>query len=307
MPSALITGAAGFVGRHFTRHLREAGWRVCPIDVAVLDGNPDNVIRWDARDYFRESADDVSYDLVLHCAAVVGGRQVIDGNPLAQAVNLELDAAMFAWAMRTRPGRVIYFSSSAAYPEKLQDGSLRHKLTEKDINLAAREFGMPDQLYGWAKLTGELLARRAVLEGLAVTVVRPFSGYGEDQDACYPFPAFIDRALRREDPFIVWGHGQQVRDFIHIDDIVASVLKMFEWDDGETINLGSGIPVSMLRLAGYICEAAGYDPEFETVPTAPAGVSYRVADTDMQRRFCGAPKVTLEEGISRALKYRSAL
>jgi nucleoside-diphosphate-sugar epimerase len=298
--TALVTGAAGFVGRHFTTHLREQGWGVDAVDTAYAPWLTDRI---DALEFF--SWAESSYDLVLHCAAVVGGRQVIDHQPLAQAVNLELDAALFRWALRARPGRVVYFSSSAVYPVDYQRAGTFNRLREDlvDGQLGGPTAGVPDQLYGWAKLTGEHLACRARDEGVAVTVVRPFSGYGEDQDDCYPFPAFVDRALRREDPFLIWGNGSQVRDFIHIDDIVATTMELVHRGANGPLNLGSGVGVSMRRLAQMICRQAGYAPAFETVPTAPAGVFYRVAS--VEKLFAiGPPRVSLDQGIQRALKAR---
>jgi nucleoside-diphosphate-sugar epimerase len=165
---------------------------------------------------------------------------------------------------------------------------------------------MPDQLYGWAKLTGEVLAKRALAEGLAVSVVRPFSGYGEDQDDCYPFPAFIDRALKREDPFLIWGDGKQTRDFIHIDDIVGATLRMVEREANGPFNLGMGVPTSMRELAGKVCKLAGYEPAFEFAKSAPSGVQYRVAVAERIRSIY-TTKVGLETGIKRALEYRGSL
>ena len=282
---ALITGSAGFAGRHFRKALEHGGWDVTGIDIA--DGN-------DARGFFR--TDGRQFGLVVHCAAVVGGRALIDGPPLALAVNLELDAALFRWALRTRPGRVIYLSSPAAYPVALQRAP--RLLTENDLDLTDPR--MPDQLYGWAKLTGEMLANRARAEGLPVTVVRPFSGYGEDQPDCYPFPALAARARRREDPFAIWGTGEQVRDWIHVDDICAAILAMVREGIDGPVNLGTGRPVSMRELAGMMCAAAGYEPEFKPLPEMPAGVAYRVADVTRLSEFYH-PEVTLEEGILRAL------
>lgn len=303
MSTALITGAAGFVGRHFTRHLREQGWKVWAIDTAYADWLSEQM---DAREYFSlPHVRPASYDLVLHCAAVVGGRQVIDHQPLAQAVNLELDAALFRWALRARPGRVVYFSSSAVYPALLQRKGVFNRMREDlvDGKLSGPSAGIPDQLYGWAKLTGEHLACRARDEGLAVTVVRPFSGYGEDQEDCYPFPAFIDRALRREDPFFIWGSGDQVRDFIHIDDIIEATLELTQRGTNGPYNLGSGVGTSMRHLAQMICHQAGYAPEFEAMPTAPSGVAWRVAS--VEKLFSvRPPRVTLDQGIKRALKSR---
>jgi nucleoside-diphosphate-sugar epimerase len=295
-PAALVTGSAGFIGRNFTRHLREHGWLVLGIDTA--DGS-------DARDFFR-ARDPWSarpYDLVIHAAAVVGGRQVIETDPLAQAVNFEIDAGLFGWARQVRPGRVIYFSSSAVYPAALQASGLHRRLAEDDVTPGSPVIGAPDALYGWAKLTGEMLAARALADGVAVTVVRPFSGYGPDQDAAYPFPAFTDRALAREDPFLVWGSGSQVRDFVHVDDIVATVMELARLECNGPVNIGCGQPVTMTGLARQVCEAAGYSPQIKPAVSAPAGVAWRVADPARLNRI-RVPRVSLEQGIAGALEYR---
>lgn len=294
MKRALITGNAGFVGSHFQRYLNLHDWSVDGID--LFWGS-------DARRFFLNNTSAGCYDLVIHCAAIVGGRKTIDGAPLALASNLELDAGLFQWALRSRPGRVVYFSSSAAYPIAYQRNNFS-RLREDMINLDLLYQGLPDQLYGWAKLTGENLALRARQEGLNVSVVRPFSGYGERQDAAYPFPAFIDRALRREDPFQIWGSGRQVRDFIHIDDIVNATMTMVDNDIDGPVNLGCGNATAMGVLAEMICERAGYKPEFAMIAAAPTGVNYRVCNPEKMLEFY-APVITLEEGIDRALEYRA--
>lgn len=299
--TALVTGHLGFVGRHVWKALGEAGWTLQGID---LRDTGTGALALDARAFFLADRQ-AHYDLVVHCAAVVGGREVIDGAPLALASNLELDAGLFQWALRTRPGRIVYFSSSAAYPTWTQIGASPDgppaKLKEEYIDATLADAGMPDQLYGWTKLTGENLAHRARQEGLNVTVVRPFSGYGPDQDETYPFRAFVERARRREDPFEVWGSGQQVRDFIHIGDIVKATLYMAENGIDGPVNLGTGRAVSMLHLARMVCRAAGYSPQIETLEGRPSGVAYRVADTTRLHEFY-TPNTELEQGILEALR-----
>jgi nucleoside-diphosphate-sugar epimerase len=295
--TALVTGSAGFAGRHYVRALKEDGWSVIGIDLNGEGGE-----RGDARDFFRTAAE-WSFDLVIHCAAVVGGRQVIDGAPLALASNLELDAGLFQWALRTRPGRIVYVSSSAAYPVSLQKLGDEIRLRESYIDPSFTQpggAGFPDQLYGWTKLTGENLAHRARQEGLNVTVIRPFSGYGEDQDLSYPFRAFAERARIRADPFRVWGNPRQCRDFIHVDDIVAATLLMVREGIDGPVNLGTGNPTALGDLALAFTEHAGYEAAIETVPDAPMGVEYRVADPAYLYSFY-APKISLDEGIRRAL------
>jgi nucleoside-diphosphate-sugar epimerase len=288
----LITGSEGFVGRHFDARLGLENY----ID------RIDKSLGTTAQDFFNSSFATRKYDLVIHCAAMVGGRAKIDGDPLAIAENLAIDSDMFRWAIRTQQPRIIYFSSSAAYPVSLQTRTTPMILDEDCIDLD--DPFKPDQTYGWAKLTGEVLARQAEAEGVRVHVFRPFSGYGSDQSTDYPFPAFIDRALRRENPFEVWGTGTQARDFIHIDDIVSAVLTAVEQDVEGPVNLGTGIETSFLDLAEMVTREAGYDPQIVVRPEKPVGCWFRVSDNTKMRNFY-TPTVSLEEGIRQALAFRS--
>lgn len=292
MKRALVTGDLGFVGRHMTRALTERGYTVDGCDIRR---GPHE----DVRHLFREADD--RYDLVVHLAAVVGGRLTIDGAPLSVAVDLAIDADFFQWAVRTRQSRVVYYSSSAAYPIGMQTLTGAERLREEYVAPGDGEhLGMPDMTYGWAKLTGEYLAGFARAEGVAVHVLRPFSGYGEDQALDYPFPSFAARARRRDDPFEVWGTGRQVRDFIHIDDVVAGTLAAVDLDYQDTLNLGTGRPVSFNQLARMFMDEAGYLGVIRNDSDKPVGVHYRVADvTNLSDVY--TPKITLEEGIRRAL------
>ncbi|MGI5241195.1 NAD-dependent epimerase/dehydratase family protein [Dactylosporangium sp. CA-139066] len=291
MKRALVTGSAGFVGRHMVRELEHRGYEVDGWDLAT--GR-------DALELFRDD-DAPRYDLVVHCAYHVGGRAAIDGEPRLLAKNLELDAGMFDWAYRTGQRRVLYFSSSAAYPIGLQDGGPDSRLlAEDDISFGGVTLGRPDSRYGWAKITGEHLARAAADVGVPVHVFRPMSGYGEDQDETYPFRAILERARRREDPFVVWGPGTQVRDWIHIDDVIAGIFAVVEADERRPVNLCTGRGLSMLELAALACEASGYRPTFEPRPDKPTGVMYRVGDPTRLNLY-HRTAVTIEEGVERAV------
>ena len=283
----LITGNAGFVGRAFTRKFQSQGHEIVGIDIA-------NHLPMDARDFFRN--DNTYFDKVIHLAAVVGGRKMIEGSPLALAVDLSIDAEMFGWALRTEPGCITYFSSSAAYPTALQTTNVAKTLVESDINL--EEIQTPDLSYGWAKLTGEMLAFHARNQGLNVHIFRPFSGYGSDQPLDYPFPSFIERARRKADPFEIWGDGQQVRDFIHIDDVVEAAEAGCK-DNVEIANLCTSRGTSFNDLAELVCKEAGYKPVIKHLEAEPVGVMYRVGDPTLMNSFY-KPKITLEEGIRKA-------
>lgn len=283
----LITGHAGFVGRHF--------WQVLDTPDNELHG-ADIKLGMDCRRIF--ACDDRRFDLVLHCAAVVGGRAMIDGEPLAVATDLAIDSDLFQWALRTRPGRIVYFSSSAAYPTRLQGPVHHRRLVECDVDLT--DVDQPDAVYGWVKLTGEMLAAHARAEGLDVTVVRPFSGYGPDQDLTYPFPSFIRRATTGAAPFQVWGDGRQVRDWIHIDDVVGSVLALVAAGVDGPVNLCTGRATSMDDLAAMTMAAAGHRAPLEHLVGAPAGVQWRVGDPAGMLRWY-EPRWSLESGVADAV------
>jgi nucleoside-diphosphate-sugar epimerase len=175
-------------------------------------------------------------------------------------------------------------------------------LIESDINLD--DIRLPDYTYGWAKLTGEYLAKFAKEQGTKVYVFRPFSGYGIDQDLTYPFPSFIDRIKRKVSQFEIWGDGTQVRDFIHMDDIVDAVMSVVDNDiQADAFNLGSGIATSFNDLAETMFQISGWRPENGILHLThkPIGVSYRVCNPDLMYSFY-KPQYTLEERIEQYLK-----
>ena len=288
--TALITGHRGFIGRQVTAALDKAGYGTVGID--ITDGI-------DARDFFRR--DTSCFDLVIHTAAVVGGRRVVAGSPLDHAQNLEIDAALFDWARSTQPGRVIYFSSSCAYPVRL--GQAGRDLREDDITWPPQAGMMPDKLYGWTKLTGEFLANTARDDGLSVSIVRPFSVYGPGMNDGFAVKGFTAQIRKRADPIEIWGDAGQVRDFIHVKDICTAVLKMAEQGIDGPVNLGTGRGTSLGELARMMATAAGYAPGITVNTTLPAGVPRLVANPARLLRF-HAPAVSLETYFAAAMRQK---
>lgn len=284
----LIAGSAGFIGQQL---LRKYDGNHSISDFDIVHGT-------DARDFFRSN--DTKFDLVFNCAAVIGGRRGIEGQPLAVAVDLSIDAEYFNWIERTHPAHAVYFSSSAAYPIDLQTNSDEWQLCEDNINL--KEVENPDHTYGWSKLTGEYLAQ--FVTKTKMHIFRPFSGYGETQALDYPFPSFIQRGKQKADPFEVWGDGNQVRDFIHIDDIVDAMDEAIKQDVQGPINLGNARATSFNDLAGMVMKQAGYSAPIKHLTAEPTGVSYRVCDNTKMLSFY-TPRISLEEGIQRALRYEA--
>jgi nucleoside-diphosphate-sugar epimerase len=299
-PRALVTGDRGFLGRHFSARLRDLGYDVTGMDTSVTTSQ-------DCRDLFRMerrhpalTALNGAWDLVVHCAAVVGGRKVIERSPLENAESLAIDAEMFRWAAVVKPRRVLYLSSSAVYPADLQRDDEFGRLHEELVDPGSGYFHTPDEIYGWSKLMGEVLAGRLRDAGVPVTVVRPFSGYGGDQSADYPFRAILERAKAHEDPLTVWC-GACVRDWIHVEDLVEGALAAVHDGLQTPVNLCTGRATPFWELAGLMAQAVGYEPAVHGLADEPQGVMYRVGDPERMRAVY-QPQVTLEEGIRRALE-----
>jgi nucleoside-diphosphate-sugar epimerase len=156
--------------------------------------------------------------------------------------------------------------------------------------------------YGWTKLTGEFLAKIAASHyGIHITCIRPFSGYGEDQDLTYPTPAIARRAALKEDPFEVWGTGNQGRDFVHIDDVLdCTLMAMDKIGDGTAINIGQGILTSFNDLIKLFTEFAGYNPPIKQLLDKPVGVHSRYSDMSWVKENIGwEPKISIRDGMKR--------
>lgn len=341
MKTHLITGGCGFVGRNMVQRIyRSTSDKIIFIDNLLVGKHPDTwlgmeknrsgknfatydnerllFIEDDARNTIRALRENENYFFtefnfectriadVFHFAAIVGGRAMIDGDPMAVALDLAIDAELFYWACNYKPERLLYPSSSAAYPVDLQTENNALKLKESDIDF--KRMGQPDMTYGWSKLTGEFLAKIAAqYYGLKVTCIRPFSGYGEDQDLTYPIPAIAARAARLEEPFEVWGTGYQGRDFVHIDDVIDCILlAMDHIHDGTAINIGMGRLTTFREIISIFCKLAGYSPEIKALTDKPVGVHSRYCDmTFVENKLGWKAKISLEEGMERV--YRAAV
>lgn len=312
--SILVTGGCGFVGRHLVARLLKTGKEVTMVDNLGTGISPDHWIprefkgkftfhAMDAREFFRKDRKERFSD-IYHLSAVIGGRTKIDNAPITVALDLAIDAEFFDWAVKSGCERILYASSSAAYPVSLQSEKKHVMLSEEMISFD--DIGKPDMTYGWSKLTGEYLSRIAAKHyGISIACVRPFSGYGEDQDMTYPVPAITQRAVNRDDPLVVWGSGRQGRDFVHIEDCIdAMLLAIDKMHDGSAVNLSSGKLTTFIEVAEIVTSAAGYNPKIQALENMPQGVHARYGSTALAKQILGwQPKISIQDGLKQVFAY----
>ena len=332
--SVLVTGGAGFLGRHLVQSLLKDGHEVWIIDNLFTGKHPDTWladyskkdqdgwVRYDGpkgeRVLFMEkdivellrreidspgAAHFPHFDEVYHLAAIVGGRAVlIEQDPMLVAQNHVIDALFFQWAVKnvTKIDRALYVSSSVAYPKNLQNQGSAQTLKEEHLVFEdSGEIGLPESIYGWIKLAGEYLAVVAARKyGLKVCCVRPFNGYGDDQDLSYPIPSIAARAAARENPLTVWGSGNQSRDFIYVDDFVSALRTVIQnVEDGSAVNIGSGVNTSFKEVAALLAKLEGYTPEVKGLTEKVEGSFALRSDVSRLKSFGWEQKVPLEEGF----------
>ena len=335
----LITGGCGFVGRHLVARLLRDGASIYIVDNLFTGKHPDQwlsniwkydgkpklsgnsttyqkgkqfvtFVKQDALKFFTDAiggAPTPDFSDIFHLSSIVGGRTLIDGDPLLVSFDLAIDATLFVWATRfpKKFSRILYASSSAAYPVHLQSEGNAIALKEEYIRFD-HGMGVPDMTYGWSKLSGEFLARLAHQKyGLHVACVRPFSGYGEDQDLTYPVPSIALRVARHDDPIEVWGTGEQGRDFIYIDDCIDALLVILDKvDDGRGINIGTGMLTSFNELIKTLCALERHNGEIRRLTDKPVGVQSRYADTTVLNGEIGwSPPTSLEDGMRKVLAH----
>ncbi|MCF6154422.1 MAG: NAD-dependent epimerase/dehydratase family protein [Candidatus Brocadia sp.] len=163
---------------------------------------------------------------------------------------------------------------------------------------------------GWAKKMGELQAESYKIEfGWSnIAIVRPANVYGPfdyfDPSSAMVVPSLIRRAVKKEDPFTVWGDGSAVRDFVFADDVAEGILLAFEKAaDCTPINLGSGMGVTIKELVDIISSyIPGLNVRWDT--SKPVGEYMRVLDITRARGKIGYnPRVSLKDGIAKTIEW----
>jgi len=247
-------------------------------------------------------------DTVFHLAALHGGRGYIDTHPAECCTNMILDQLVFEEAHRAEVDRICFASSACVYPSYLQEetGS-SYLLKEEDANPFVRDKAFADLEYGWAKLMAEMALNAYHRQyGMKTSSVRIFTAYGPRENETHAIIALIAKAFIRMDPYVVWGTGEQDRNFTYVQDIVdAMILAAEKIEDGSPVNAGRDDRITINQAAELVFDITGWRPKrIKHDLSKPQGVASRAADLTRAKRLLEwEPRVSYIEGFKKTVEW----
>ncbi|MDA8668180.1 NAD(P)-dependent oxidoreductase [Alphaproteobacteria bacterium] len=304
----LVAGASGFIGTHLTKKLSDLG---CDIIGTYLNHKPKKkipntkFIKADFTNYQDCLNATKNIDYVFMVAANTSGAAVMEKTPLAHLTpNVVMNSQILAAAYENNISKFCFISSNTVYPVT------NFPVKETDVNY---EFFPKYFIVGWMKLFSEIMSQmyaKHIKKPMKTLVIRPGNLYGPYDKFTWKeskvIAALIRKSIERHEPFLVWGDGNDLKDFLYIDDFIIGLLKAFETiEDFDTINIASSNPVTIKEVLNVILkidENLSANLKFDT--SMPTMIPKRLINTDKIRKKCNwKPQISLPEGLALTINW----
>lgn len=301
----LVAGGTGLVGTNLTRRFKTMGGNV----LSTYFSKEPVIFKQQYKKFdftqFEDCVEATSgIDFVIICAAQVFGAKVMKENPTASILpNLKINAGLLEACSLNKVKKVIFISSSTVYQEAY------YPISEEQLDLNKP----PYDLYfgvGWINRYIEQLAVFYYKKhDLKIGIVRPTNIYGPydtfDDEKSHVIPALIKRALKKENPYVVWGDGYTVRDFIYVEDFIDDILNILNrYCVCEPINIGSGEALSVRTAVKTILDVCDHNVTPEYDETKPSAIPYRMLNTTKYESVFGKRKgLSFREGIKNTVDW----
>ena len=305
MKKVAVTGGAGFIGSHLAEELIRRGYYVTILD-DLSTGKMDNIeglLSNKNVDFIQGSVTDFPLLLelfqntqyVFHQAAITSVPLSVDSPQFSHEANITGTLNVLLSARDNHVNKVIYASSCAVYGDTQ--------------TLPEREDMLPSPLspYAVTKLAGEYYCWVFYqVYGLPTVCLRYFNVYGPRQDPSSAYaaviPVFIKRTCEGNSP-IVFGDGEQTRDFIFVKDAVEANILAAESDACGLFNISRGVSITINRLAELIVELVGNKVEPIHQGPRPGDIRHSLADVSKARAFGYEPKYDLKVGLAETIRW----
>ena len=304
----LVTGGTGMIGSHLVELLLEknANVRIVAHEREIppeLEDKGLDVVSGDLTEkkFVEESVKGMDY--VFHLAAYTGGLGRTSTHPASTLTpNLIMDGNVLECAKNEGIERFLYASCTCVYPND-----------EKTLEEEDAWKGNPPEIhasYSWSKRMGERQAIAYHKEyGMNIAIVRPSNSYGprdsDDLETAHALGSLIMKAINKMDPFVIWGDGNPIREYIYARDAAKGMLLAMEnYCVGDPINLASGEFVSISELARKILKLTNTSPEIKFDKEKPSGQKRRVLSNKKAKEKIGfVAETSLDAGIEETIKW----
>lgn len=302
----LVTGGCGFIGSHIVRTLVKNNY-----DVTVLDslewGRKERlqdlnveIVEGDIRDeeLVHELVEGV--DGVFHLAAHVGNRRSIENPYTDTDINVIGTLTLLEAAKKYDVSKFVHSSSAAIF------GQVKHTPIKESHPTE------PESPYGVSKLASEKHCLcYADINDLEVVSLRYFNVYGKGQrydEYGNVIPIWTQRMLDGEE-LVIYGDGEQTRDFINVKDVARANLKAYESDEAVgPINIGTGKEVTINELSSIFESIDEFDVDIQYAPARDGEVRHSVADTNKAKKTLNfEPTIKLENGIREYVSWMESI
>ena len=287
----LVTGATGLIGSNLYRKLSSDYYT---IRTSTKDG--------DLTD--EKFCDDITKDIdvVFHCAAVTSGAKVMENSPLSHITpNVVMNARLMEACRRNGVKKFIFMSSSVVYPYTGAKPNNEEEFTYGDIYEKYESVG-------WMKRYTEKLCETYSKFGMECIVIRPSNIYGPGDkfdERAHVLPATIMKVVNGDNPLVVWGNGEDVRDFIYVDDFVDACKTIMEKVDKYSIwNVGSGVGTQVIDIVKLCQELENSNNEISYNRWAPTMIPIRLLDVSKIKNELGwEAKTSLRDGLEKTIRW----
>ncbi|MBN2238266.1 MAG: NAD-dependent epimerase/dehydratase family protein [Dehalococcoidales bacterium] len=302
----VVTGGAGFIGSHLSGELNKRGYHVVVID-DLSTGKRKNLSEYQGLEFHEGSVTDI--DLlnelfkdalyVFHLAALASVPLSLEDPLKCHEINATGTLKVLSAARETSVSKVISISSCAVYGDT------------EIVPIPETAPTNPLSPYAAAKLVGEQYCRIFnQLFGLPTVSMRLFNVFGPRQDPDSPYsaaiPIFIKGISEGKRP-IIFGDGEQTRDFLYVDDTVAACILAAETDITGEYNVGSGTSITVNRLVRMISSILGFDPEPEYCESRPGDIRFSSPDISRIQAIGYQPQYGLEQGLKSTIDAVTSL
>jgi len=305
---ALVSGGAGFIGSNLCQELAKRGNHVLILD-DLSTGKKENIesLIGEKVDFVQGSVVDLpllqelfhKIDTVFHLAAISSVPKSLQDPLATHQVNLTGTLNVLLAVRDNRVRKVIYASSSSVYGDSPVLPKIEDMLPD------------PQSPYAVTKLAGEYYCQVfGQVYDMSAVCLRYFNVYGPKQDSNSPYatvaPNFTSKLLEDKPP-VIFGDGEQTRDLIFVEDVVAANILATESDVSGIFNIGTGKRITINELSQLIRNVMEKDIKPVHMEPRPGDVKHSLADITKAKKELGwEPKIDLEEGLRRYIKWYKA-